>query len=127
MNKHDTSEIEEDKVGQYYKLVNLDKKELIDAWTMNSGAKFWEIANNLPAIWHFLLYKSSDSGGGDWHDAEDNTNSNLGRWAGDRVVLIGDYDDSDMNENVWDQEKGYTNISLKILEEYKQFVKWLNE
>ena len=82
-------------MGQYFKLVNLDKKEVVNAWDTGGGAKFWEWLYNIQArvlIW--LLRQSDSDGGGDIPEAERARYTTLGRWAGDRVTLIGDYDAS---------------------------------
>ena len=106
-------------MGQYFVFVNLDKKEVINAWDLGSGAKFWEISNNLKGLWCFLLRKSNEGGGG---DIDFTSYKHIGRWAGDRVVLIGDYDKSKLYDKASDT---YKDITEEIKKEYKKFRSWL--
>jgi hypothetical protein len=105
-------------MGQYYKWVNISKQEVVNPWELGGVAKAWEwlySGNSMKAI-HYLMLASSEQsssimqggiqgekptytfgkyqnlGGGDIH--ADGTEEYLGRWAGDRVVLVGDYDAS---------------------------------
>jgi len=105
-------------MGQYWTYVNLDKKECINNYALGSGAKLWEqLANQGPgaALIVLLAGMTSRRGGGDfdmdknWHGPErtfpehncspgqmpDNyplvAGCTIGRWAGDRIIAIGDY------------------------------------
>ncbi len=74
-----------------------DKKEVINPWDLSGGAKFWEwICNTNVRVFAWLLRKSDEGGGGDIDNPEQY--ETLGRWAGDRITLIGDYDSS----KLWD-------------------------
>ena len=42
----------------------------------------------------------------------------LGRWAGDRITLVGDYDAS----GLYRKAEGYTNISEELIAEYNRAV-----
>ena len=42
----------------------------------------------------------------------------VGRWAGDRVVLIGDYDES----KLWEELPTYRNISKEVVETWNRFI-----
>src|SRR5947209_6173022 len=85
--------ITQHRMGQYFKIVNLDKREVVNPWDIGAGAKFWEwVYNPQTRIFPWLLRKSDGDGGGDIHDRDGYRT--LGRWAGDRIVLIGDYDES---------------------------------
>jgi hypothetical protein len=140
-------------MGQYFKAVNLDKREVVCPWCLSGGAKLWEwAANPQGAVFTLLLRKSSASGGGDYYgyrtqDIELDTGSAkraqeslleafrsaapqeggpilsqpgsiVGRWAGDRVVLVGDYDDS----KIWDEVPTYDNISEELVETWNDFI-----
>jgi hypothetical protein len=88
-------------MGQYFQAVNLDKREFVCPWCVGEVAKLWEwAANPHGALFTLLLRKSTEGGGGDFHGVtyEQNPQAIVGRWAGDRVVLCGDYDDS----HLWD-------------------------
>ena len=93
-------------MGQYFMIVNIDKKEYIHPHRIGGGLKFWEIcANNGARLVPFLLRRSAEGGGGDaeeWYtppppgiqdDVE--ASNTCGRWAGDRIVICGDYDTQD--------------------------------
>ena len=47
-----------------------------------------------------------------------NRDSIVGRWAGDRVVLVGDYDES----KLWDELPTYRNISKEVVETWNRFI-----
>lgn len=64
-------------MGQYYKAVNIDKKEYIEPWEFENGAKLMEhswVGNTFVDSVGMLLVDG-------------------GRWAGDRIVWAGDYAD----------------------------------
>lgn len=143
-------------MGQYFKAVNLDKKEVVCPWCIGGGAKLWEwAANSYGAIFTLLLRRSSQTGGGDYRDpipqseriatldSDDpehakqsiqdaiglavaaegmpiniSADSIVGRWAGDRVVLIGDYDESEL----WKELPTYRNISKELVESWNEFI-----
>jgi len=79
-------------MGQYYKIVNLDKKEFLNTYTFNDGAKLLELGcsseGTLTAL-AILLADGNGRGGGDLHSE----NPIIGSWAGDRIVVAGDYAD----------------------------------
>jgi hypothetical protein len=135
-------------MGQYFKAVNLDKREFVCPWCLDGGAKLWEwCANPYGKIFCLLLRKSSETGGGDYRgprpqflDLNQNAvdlaaivaeglaqegvpvevppTSVVGRWAGDRVCLIGDYDDS----GIYGELKSFTNITKQLVEEWNEFL-----
>lgn len=83
-------------MGQYWIPVNLDKREFICPHKLGGGLKLWEQANNTPgtpvALFILTTAMPVPRGGGDFqpHPA-------IGRWAGDRVAVVGDYaEDSDL-------------------------------
>jgi hypothetical protein len=77
-------------MGQYHLIANLDKQEYINPWNapVNSGAKQWEQAMNLPSKLLMVLIAGATErrGGGDFCETPV-----LGRWAGDRIITVGDY------------------------------------
>ena len=108
-------------MGQYFKAVNVSKQEVVCPWCLNGGAKLFEwAANPQGAVFTLLLRKSDDSGGGDFHDVTFETDpaAIVGRWAGDRVVLIGDYDSGQL----WERAKSYRNISLELADVWNRFI-----
>jgi len=42
----------------------------------------------------------------------------VGRWAGDRVALVGDYDDS----KLWEQLPSWKNISADVVRDWNLFI-----
>ena len=103
-------------MGQYHIPVNLDKKEFIDTHKLGAGLKAWEQLANHPgtgAALLVLLFSSNGRGGGDldaitnWHgpdrkdfraagpdlsqEYQDIASRTVGRWAGDRLAIVGDY------------------------------------
>lgn len=105
-------------MGQYFKIVNLDKKEFLNPHTLGSGLKQWEMVGSVgvSAALLILLGNSAGKGGGDLCSREGDINKDFsGHWAGDRIVIAGDYasiSDGDPAEEVfkdaYDREK--TNI-----------------
>lgn len=86
-------------MGQYWKPVNLDKREFINPHKLGSGLKLWEQLANNPGTGAALIILQAAMpkrrGGGDLQH-----NPIVGRWVGDRVVLIGDYaEDSDVKDS----------------------------
>lgn len=90
-------------MGQYHKIVNLDKREFFDHYAFGSGAKLLEQhgSGSASSALHLLLACSSGRGGGDyqsdpWHK-DGNPDAVVGRWAGDRIAIVGDYaEDTDL-------------------------------
>ena len=103
-------------MGQYYLLVNVDKEEFICPWCMHGVAKAWEwCANNYIRVLAFLICHSDEEGGGDPHKDYEY----YGRWAYDRIVLIGDYDSSGLFDKA---DKEYRNITRDVLREFNDFM-----
>ncbi len=105
-------------------------------------------ANPHGAIFTLLLRKSSAGGGGDYYGYRTQKiefdgiskeslvdtirsvsalegqpvnapeDSIVGRWAGDRVVLVGDYDSS----KIWDELPKYRNISDEVVRDWNSFI-----
>jgi hypothetical protein len=103
-------------MGQYFKLINDTKKEQINSWDLASedrfgGAKFWEwFYNRYNRILIWLLRESDGSGGGDIVGYDNTPYETLGRWAGDKITLIGDYDESKR----WKNTENYEDISRLV-------------
>ena len=105
-------------MGQYFIAANKTKREYIRAWDIDCGAKLWEwCANHITGIFPYLLRKSNEGGGG---DIDVNDVRFAGRWAGDEVYLVGDYDDSNLYEIA---QSEYRNISEGLAAEYNEFIR----
>ena len=96
---------------------------------LRGGAKLWEwAANNEGAIFTLLLRKSDEGGGSDFFGSRTGSDEGgpircplsciAGRWAGDRIALVGDYDSS----KLWDALPRYRNISKQLVEEWNAFI-----
>ncbi len=80
-------------MGQYYVVVNLDKRQFIHPSAFGDGNKLLEFADSAPGIMTALAVLLADGngrGGGDL----DSDNPIIGSWAGDRIVVAGDYADA---------------------------------
>jgi len=85
-------------MGQYHKLVNVDRKEYVDPHSIGLGVKQWEhqshpdfpIAGSLSDVLYILTMTSPARGGGDMPPSEIS-----GRWVADRVMVLGDYTEND--------------------------------
>jgi len=103
-------------MGQYFRLINLDKREYVDPWDVGGAAKLWEwCANNQCRAIPFLLRQSSEGGGGDVR----RDYALASRWAGDRIALVGDYDESNLFDTAKEQ---FINISKQLVEEFNHFI-----
>jgi len=135
-------------MGQYFLIVNLDKKEYLHPHKLASGLKFWEIlaSNSATRALAFLLRQSSEGGGGDYGKAtyQEDKKSYCGRWAGDKITIVGDYDNSKIYEkcctesemlqhNKWCFEEHhldqvltkkdlFKDITDKMLQQYNDFI-----
>ena len=79
-------------MGQYYKIVNIKKKQYITPHTFGDGSKLMEFsmsANGVLAGLAILLADGNGRGGGDLGSKNDI----VGSWAGDNIVVAGDYAD----------------------------------
>lgn len=80
-------------MGQHHITANLSKKEFVHPQALGDGLKLVEQAGGGPggigSALIPLLAASNGYGGGDFC-AED-SNGAVGRWAGDRIAVVGDY------------------------------------
>lgn len=79
-------------MGQYYMIVNLDKREYIHPHKFHDGLKLMEFGLSgygTMAGLAILLADGNNRGGGDIHS----DNPIIGSWSGDRIVVAGDYAD----------------------------------
>ena len=108
-------------MGQYYKIVNVKKKQYITPHTFGDGAKLMEFsmsANGVLAGLAILLADGNGRGGGDLNSE----NEIVGSWAGDNIVIAGDYADTgkfvkNPDETLYSvaSEEG-EDISIKVLD-----------
>lgn len=70
-------------MGQYYKLVNFDKREFVEPWPLDCGAKLMEWSYCRAGMACALM------------------NLIAGSWKGDRVYVVGDYADLEYSDENW--------------------------
>jgi hypothetical protein len=108
-------------VGQYYKIVNIKKKQYISPYIFGDGSKLMEFsmsASGVLAGLAILLADGNGRGGGDLHSENDI----VGSWAGDNIVVAGDY--ADEGKFVKEADRNLYNVasiegedvSLKVLD-----------
>ena len=123
-------------MGQYFLAVNETKRQYVCPWCIGGGAKLWEwMVNDYAGLFVLLLRQSNESGGGDWdgyHNGYDEgdcvkckpggehsrLDKLVGSWAGDSVVLVGDYDQSNLFDIAREE---YQNISRDIGQAFNRF------
>ena len=108
-------------MGQYYKIVNIKKKQYISPYIFGDGSKLMEFsmsASGVLAGLAILLADGNGRGGGDLHSKNDI----IGSWAGDNIVVAGDYADTgkfvkEPEQTLYEicQAEG-EDISVKVLE-----------
>jgi hypothetical protein len=95
-------------MGQYFIVVNTDKKEYLMPHDFGSGLKFMEFTVDGCGVMHGLAHLLAQSSDGVHIDNPEIT----GRWIGDHVVIVGDYDESKLYDTAYDT---YENISNKVI------------
>ncbi len=111
-------------MGQYHKVANLDKRQILDPHNLGNGLKLWEQLASHPgtgaALIVLLASKSNGDGGGDLE-----AHPLVGSWCGDRIAFVGDYDDKSSYQvgraklsgaKIYGVPKGWKDISLAVAE-----------
>lgn len=99
-------------MGQYHKAFNITKREFIDGYEVGVGQKLLEqcgpahILTTSDAVW-LLLANSTGIGDGD-----DRPHPLIGRWAGDRIVVQGDY--AKTTDQAFTETEGFLNIGPQV-------------
>lgn len=105
-------------MGQYFVFVNEKRKEMVCPFCAGGTSKLFEwCAQPQSGLLPFLLRRSNETGGGDIPDPE--KPEYAGRWAGEEVYLVGDYDQSGLYKAAYE---GYANITPAICREYNEFM-----
>jgi hypothetical protein len=129
-------------MGQYYLIVNLDKMQFLHPHKCGDGLKLLEFgcsANGTLTALAILLADGNNRGGGDLRS----NHPIIGSWAGDRIVIAGDYADEgkftgDLARNLYRvAHDKYQDVSRRALramaddsylaEEMKQSTTWQGE
>lgn len=100
-------------MGQYHKIYNVDKKQFLHPHDLGNGLKLMEQVGHrwsTSTALFLLLANSNGRGGGDA-----SSHPWVGAWAGDRIVIQGDYAKPEDQSYIADTE-GYTNVSKPVLE-----------
>lgn len=89
-------------MGQYFRVVNVDKREFLEPRAFREGPKLMELAHGGRMLRGLavILSNGNGRGGGDIDSAD----PLVGSWAGDRIVVAGDYGD----EGKWTGSAGVT-------------------
>lgn len=89
-------------MGQYYKLINIDKREFVEPWPLDCGAKLMEWSYCRAGMACALMNLIAD------------------KWKGDRVYVVGDYADlSNPAENWYEEyQKATTEVTCENLYAY---------
>lgn len=98
-------------MGQYYLIVNISKKQYLDPFVFADGRKLMEFASSGMGVLTglaLLLADGNGRGGGDL----DSDNPIVGSWAGDRIVIAGDYADAGKFLEQETIRKGHENDNL---------------
>lgn len=102
-------------MGQYHVLYNTDKKEYVHPHRIDNGFELLEqvgFEKSTATALFLLVANSNGRGGGDANEHE-----LIGRWAGDRIVVQGDYAEEGDQAYITDAElETYTDISAKVLD-----------
>ena len=102
-------------MGQYHKLYNTDKKEFVHAHRIDNGLKLLEqvgFEKSTSTALFLLVANSNGRGGGDAKP-----HPMIGRWAGDRIVVQGDYAKPEDTAYIPKEERDtYTDISVEVMD-----------
>lgn len=101
-------------MGQYYRIVNVDRQEYLDPCLMGGGLKLPELMHGGHALTGLALLLS-DPPSRYHHGAV------VGSWAGDRIVICGDYIDESkygFEGTLYSQcnTSAFTDISLNVMQ-----------
>ena len=120
-------------MGQYHKIVNLDKKQYLHPHRFDDGLKLMEFGQSGSGTLlglTILLSCSNGRGGGDFRGDSDL----VGTWAGDRIAIIGDYGeagdlpaefDAEHLYSACDDGGEYEDISDAVVGALKEAGEWL--
>tara|TARA_A100001391_G_scaffold151040_2_gene108566 strand:- start:15502 stop:16137 length:636 start_codon:yes stop_codon:yes gene_type:complete len=105
-------------MGQYFKIVNKTKKQVLEPMTFGSGCKHGEIISNadrgsvLQALGHLIT--TCSGGWGEWDESTSKFTRYKGTWAGDEIIMVGDYHESKLYDKAGNQ-RWYKDISEEVM------------
>lgn len=100
-------------MGQYFLIVDIDKREYLDPHKFGDGVKLMEFgcsASGTMTALALLLRQSDAVAGGDFQQVDDYPI--VGSWAGNRITIVGDYDSSGLYEEA---DTEYKDVSLAVM------------
>lgn len=98
-------------MGQYFIIANLEKREYIHPHDLKRGAKLLELSKD-PIIYDLMLFLQAKN--------KQKTALHLGSWTNDKILFIGDFEDSSFFKQVI---VSFKNISKEAYGEYLIFSK----
>lgn len=105
-------------MGQHFKIVNKTKKQVLEPMIFGGGSKHGEIISNssrgsvLQALGHLIT--TCSGGWAEWHESTQDFIRYKGTWAGDEIIMVGDYHQSDLYNKASNQ-RWYKDISEEVL------------
>lgn len=110
-------------MGQYHYVVNLDRREYLHPHKFGDGLKLMEFGNSAGgtmtalSILLGICSRGGGRGGGDFRFDD----PRVGSWAGDRIAIIGDYNEpedlpgfTDYQDTPWHDEDSWHDISSEM-------------
>ncbi len=97
-------------MGQYFVIVNVDRREFLDPGYFDHGSKLGDLVRGgltgaLTGL-TYLLALSGSIAGGELHE----TDPMFGRWAGQRIAIVGDYYGGTVGDLAWETELTYAKV-----------------
>lgn len=107
-------------MGQYFKVVNTTKEQVITPHKFGNGAKLMEFSSDGMSVMQalaILLADGNNRGGGDLRSEREI----IGSWAGDNIVITGDYADEgkfcdNPTKNLYAVSERFKDVSFEVLE-----------
>jgi len=114
-------------MGQYFKVINKTKKEVLNPHTFGNGLKLWEFVSDGNGVLQGLGLLLAE-GHVEYKDLIPKPSTIIGRWHGDKITILGDYAQDKEGNNIWDTmldsegelKKSWKDISV---ETYKTLLK----
>jgi len=102
-------------MGQYFRIVNLDKRQYINPHSFNDGAKLLEFGCGGVGTMTALAVLLADGNGYEGGDLHSN-HPIIGSWAGDRIVVAGEYGE----RGKWVTKQDAVEFSVRESEEFSR-------
>ena len=119
-------------MGQYYVIVNIEKKEFLHPHQFGDGLKLLEFGcNSCDILTGLTILLADENNNRYWWNLK-SKDSIIGSWAGNKIVIAGNYADPDKfgiktatkedpNCNLYDKAtKYYKDVSLAVIDVLKE-------